>query len=308
MALLGFATPAPAAEELEDRGFEEFTVKASNGYKMTVFAFFQAGYGESSEVAIWLDRKGQAAVYLAPAVVTTTKVEADLGRLGEIDITFHPTGEGVTHPRCEPNYSVEYERGFYTGTIEFHGEEGYTDVSAKRARFSYHPIIDAVACSYTSIGETFGRDLPGARLRAWAKRGAEHLAVRAIQNRPGARVRMEAAIEERRGRIRISREIERAYPASAFHFAPDLRSAALAPSAPFAGTGLFHRNAKPTNRWTGNLSVDFPGRSNVSLTGDRFHVSLQHARLTKETFYPERRSRPSLLSTDYASLQLPKPR
>lgn len=308
VALLGFAAPAPAAEELEDRGFEEFTVKASNGYKMTVLALFQAGFGESSEVAIWLARKRQAAVYLAPGVVTTTKVEADLGDLGEIDVTFHPTGEGVTHPRCDPDYPVEYERGFYTGTIEFNGEEGYTHVDAKRARFSYQPILDALACSHSTTGEAFGRDLPGARLNAWAKRGAEHLAVRAIQSRPGARVKVEAEIEERRGRIQIARGVERIYPAGTFHFAPDLRAAALTPPAPLSGTGLFRRNAKPANRWTGNLSVDFPGRSDVSLTGERFHVSLRHARLTKETFYPERKSRPSLFSADYATLLLPKPR
>lgn len=287
LALL-FGAPAAAAEqESKANGFDAFFLKGSNGYRIFVFALFRPGYGESSDVLVTVSREGQGASYFAPGVVTDKKVEADLGELGEIDVTFRPSGErGMVSRACAPS-KVPYEKGTYVGTIEFRGEEGYTQVSAERARFSPF-VLAGIGCPYTVTDEVFGRDLPGARLLARAKLGQRQLEVRAHQNRPGRRVRIQAALEERRGRISIGRLVTFAAPANAFHFAPDLRTAALDPPAPFSGTGFFRRDAKPAGRWTGNLSVDFPGRSDVPLTGERFHVNLRHSRLVEETISPSR--------------------
>lgn len=278
---------APVASAEEDSKLDAFTLQGSNGYRIFVFALFEPGYGESSEVYIVASRKGRAVSYLAPAVVTDKKVEADLGSLGEIDVTLRLSGKkGVIHPSCAPKQRVTYEKGTYVGTIELRGEEGFTRVSTDRARFSYGPFRD-LGCSYTVIGELFGHNLPGARLLARTKVGSTKIKLQASQNRPGKRVRVEAAIAERRGRVLIGREVTSTYSARSFDFAPDLRTALLDLPAPFSGTGFFRREAKPAARWTGNLEVDFPGRSNVPLTGDRFQISLRHARLTKETRSPQ---------------------
>jgi hypothetical protein len=256
-------------------------LKGTNGYRLAVLGFFEEGYGESSEVIVLVGRKGQGAIYQAPGVVTEEKVEADLGSLGEIDVAFRPSGKiGVTHPSCDPNYRLTYEKGVYVGTIEFRGEEGYTRVSTKRARF-WFPLAD-FGCPGSVTGEAFGRDLPGARLRARTRFESSRLVLQANQNRPGQRVRVEAGLTERRGEIEISREAGAIYPADSFRFAPNLRTAVLAPPAPFSGTGLFRRGAKPAGRWTGTLRVDFPGRSGVSLTGSRFASSLMRSRIFEE--------------------------
>jgi hypothetical protein len=291
-ALLAAAPAASAAEEPETRPFDAFALQGSNGYRIFVFGIFHSGYGESGEVGILVRRKGSAAFYVAPALVTDAEFKADLGFLGEIDVVFRSSGKkGVAHPDCAPKQRIVYDKGTYVGTIEFRGEEGYTQVDTDRARFLYGSLA-SIGCSYSITSEVFGRDLPGIRLKARSRIGAGNLAMQANQGHPGARVRVTATISEKRGRIRISRGVEQTYPARALEFAPDLRFAALRPDAPFSGTGTFRRGAKQANRWSGNLSVDFPGRANVSLTGTRFHASLRHSRLVKETRSPERRSRP----------------
>jgi hypothetical protein len=283
----GAVATASAAGEPDTGAFNAFALKASNGYKLLVLASSKRGY-RHGEVLILVTGKAATVSYLAPATVTDTKVEADLGGLGRIALEFVPSGsEGVDHPVCDRSQRVPYEKGSYVGTFEFHGEEGYTDVSLTEVPFSLHPWIDFI-CGGVGTGELSGHGLPGARLAARSQQGQEHLAFRAIQNRPGARVYLEASVKEERGPIRIDREVQATSPASAFEFTSDVRFAALRPDAPFSGTGAFHRNAKKANRCTGNLTVDVPGRSNVRLTGDRCQVGLAHARFDREgTFHPD---------------------
>lgn len=291
--LVGVQTaPATAEGEPDTGAFNAFNLEGSNGYRLVVWAISSKVY-RRGQVLIFASRKRETVVYLAPAKVTDTSVEADLGSLGEIYVTFQPSGErGVAHPVCDPSQRATYEKGSYVGTIEFRGEEGYTQVRASSVPYSLHPYIDLLCSSY-SIGEVWGRGTPGARLRARMKDGRKRIELQVNQNRPGARVKVSASTDERRGRVFISREVTFSYPAPSFDFAPDLRAASFAPPAPFSGSALYLRDAAPANRWTGNLALDFPGHSNVSLTGARFRTNLVHARLTKDTIH---RHRPNLLA------------
>jgi hypothetical protein len=263
VALLIATAPASASREGDAGGFAVFNLKASNGYSMQVIAASEAGF-EHGKVLIWLIRKNSFATYFAPATVTDTTVEADLGPVGK---------------------------------IEFHGEEGYTDVTATRLPLSLHPYIDSI-CGGVGITEIAGSGIPGARLTATARKRLGRVSLQVNQNHPGARVKAQASIYEKRGRIQVYRAVEGTYSATAFHFDPQLRSASLTPPAPFAGSALFRRDAKAMNRWTGNLAVDFPGNSHVSLTGAGFETHLRHANLS------ESRSRPNRLPLSLP----PKPR
>jgi hypothetical protein len=249
---------------------------------MRVIAGSEAGF-KQGRVAIWLIRKNSFATYFAPATVTDTTVEADLGPVGKIALEFEPSGEkGKAAPVCQPDRAVPYDKGSYVGEFEFHGEEGFADVSATRLPLSLHPYIDSI-CGGLGIVEIFGSG-PGARLTATAPKRLGRVSLQVNQNRPGARVRAQASINEKRGRIRVYRAVEGTYPATAFDFDPQLRSASLAPPAPFSGSALYRRDAKEMNRWTGNLAVDFPGNSHVSLTGAGFETHLRHANLSETRF------------------------
>lgn len=291
---LGSAAAAGAASEgdtggAETGGYGIFTLKASHGYWMLVFASSKAEFKEG-EAAVWLFGRHEAALYSAPATVTDTEIRVDLGSLGRIAVDFKPTGKGEFVPKCGPREKIPYEKGFYEGEIEFHGEEGFADVSATRAPSSFPFFIEAFCGGY-SIEETIGHGLPGARLTAITRRKREKISLQVNQNRPGARVEVQAEIAEKRGRVQIERVSDGRYPATTLHFDPRLRSASLRPPAPFSGSALYRRDARPSNRWTGSLAVALPGRSNVSLTGGRFGAQLVHARVTRTPFIAERPAR-----------------
>jgi hypothetical protein len=280
MALLA-ATPAASAEGEPDTGaFNAFTVKASNGYEMLVLAGSQRGYRKGT-VLILMKDKGSAVGYSAPANVTDTVIDADLGALGRIALEFQPNGRQKRVRGCGPGEGATFAEGSYVGTIDFRGEEGYVAVDADEAPFSPALLVRLVCSGAPRVELVTGR-LPGARLRATVSQRNANVSLQVNQNRPGARVWAEATIEERRGRIRIAREVEKTYPASSFDFDPKLRFATFRPPSPFAGAALFRRDSKPANRWRGNLAVDFPGNSNVSLAGGRFRASLVPALLDKE--------------------------
>jgi hypothetical protein len=290
------AVSAPAASaigEPDTGGFGVFRLKGSNGYQMLVLANSGRGY-RSGEVLILVFGKDKYVSYQAPATVTDTLIQADLGAVGRIDVQFEPNGEKETaRSRCDPDDKLTYDDGSYMGTVEFRGEEGYTEVTATRVPPWFGFILDN--CSSLSYGELFGRTLPGARLMARARLQNGKLALQVNQNRPRARVWLTAMIKERRGPVRIERHVETVDSGISFAFHPNLRSAVLRPEDPFSGRAVFRRDAKRANHWTGTLAVDFPGRSNVSLAGPSFQVGLRHAHFTKEVSR-DRSSRLNLLA------------
>jgi hypothetical protein len=290
-----FAAPANAEGEEDTGGFGAFQLRASNGYRITAWAGSEKEF-RHGKVVLLVQGKRNSVFYLAPARVTDTTIQADLGALGTIDLVFQPSGEeGRAAPVCDRSQRLHYGKGDYVGTVDFRGEEGYTRAHAKSVPFSLHPFIDFICPGY-SRGEVVGQSFPGARLRARMKTAGDRIELQVNQNRPDARVEISASADESSGEIRIHREIRFVYPASVFDFASDLRKAALRPPAPFSGSSRYVRAAKPAHRWTGSLAVDFPGRSNVPLAGARFDPSLVHARFTEEHIHYDRPSRPNLTS------------
>lgn len=279
--LLAIAPMAGAEDEDAADPFHAFALQGSNGYRIDVWAV-EFEPADNGEVIILVTRKGRSAGYVVPATVTETRIEADLGELGRIALDLVPTGAKGTVPICEPGERYAYDKGHYVGEFEFRGEEGFTHV--RETRIAYWPgrILDLLCGTYSS-GEVFGHGVPGARLTARARAGKDRVSLQINQNRPDASVRVRASVLERRDGILIEREVGGTDPGRAFEFGGrGLTFAAARPDAPFSGTGTFRRGAKPSNRWTGNLEVDFPGRRNVPLTGERFRAKLVHARLTEE--------------------------
>ena len=99
LALLVATSSAGAEGDPEEGGFNSFTLKASNGYKMTVLGFSQTDYEEGA-VLVYLRRGNAAVLYQTPATVTARRINPDLDRLGEIDVEFRSSGaKGQTAPR-----------------------------------------------------------------------------------------------------------------------------------------------------------------------------------------------------------------
>jgi hypothetical protein len=97
-----------------------------------------------------------------------------------------------------------------------------------------------------------------------------------VKERLGARTRVSVEVEEQRGEIGIHRAVSLLAAPGALHFSRDLHTATVRPPAPFAGHGSFDGDARGAGQWTGNLTVDLPGRSDVPVTGPGFAASLEH--------------------------------
>ena len=279
------ATPAAAEGEADTGALGSFRLKGTNGYSLVVLALSKPQF-KHGEVLVIVGRRhasgSESVLYFAPAKVMPGAIEADLGPVGEISVQFEASGpvERV-HASCKRGGSITYEPGAWAGEVDITGEEGFTQVRSTRAKAIPSPFLE-VGCGGIGIGETGGHGVVGARLIARSATARRAIYMQANKNHRKARVHIEASLEERRGRLVVSREVVRWSAPAALNFDPDLRFATLKPPLPFAGSASFHRGAKPSNQWTGNLSVDFPGRAGVPLAGRRFNAALGHWERTED--------------------------
>jgi hypothetical protein len=100
-----------------------------------------------------------------------------------------------------------------------------------------------------------------------------------------------AEVEENRGEMEIHRAVGTWASADALHYDRHLRTATIRPPDPFSGHASFRFSARSKTTsactttgtaasagcWTGNLTVDLPGRPDVPLTGPGFYALLEHA-------------------------------
>jgi hypothetical protein len=289
LVMLAGAGGAGAATQPFPPGLWAFELPATHGYSVGVLAGSELATSDG-EVQIEVFGGGRDRVtYRAPATVSETALDADLGSLGRIALRAERSGlERRFQPRCDtPPY--RYEPVTYVGEVEFRGEEGYVDATASRLPLLVKPVVESQCLIYGEI-HVGGEGAAGAGLHIGSRRGAPRVQVSARTNGPGKVVELSASITERRGEIEIHRSIGRRLPHSVFSYDEDLSAAVLDPPAPFSGRGVFRRNAARAMRWSGDLQVDFPGRSNVPVTGIRFRTKLQRG----EWRYDVSRQRPRL--------------
>jgi len=263
-------------EEEKGPSLTGFGLQASNGYVLSVLAGASPD-GEEGWISLYLVRgKRMMVSYAAPATISPTTIDADLGKLGKISVIRVPTGRTRTvRWGCKPGGTKRVEAKRYEGTIEFHGEEGFAEVSATSA-----PVAYPVFCiRNTEDGGASGdKNLSGARLDVEKRRpGRYRLEFDAIQRRPGARTGVKVEVDEHRGEIAIQRSTWTWASAGALSYDRHLRTATVRPPAPFEGYGRFDRN-DPGSQWSGNLTVDLPGRSDVPVIGPGFWASLERPR------------------------------
>lgn len=244
-----------------------FRLQASNGYTL-----FVSGLGltrRSGALVLTAAKKGQEVRYEAPAAITETSIHADLGALGEISVEFRRSDKATT-VRCgkEP---IRFDSGAWAGTIDFHGEEGYTDVEATSAPGYVESAALGPFCGGVSSGGSSNR-AKGAALYVRNPGLGPELSV--YKHRPGAAALIVAYLSEWNEGIRVDRSTSEWMPGHDFSYAPSLRAATVAPPGPFSGTARFDLGEKAGRRWSGDLTVDMPGRADVPLTGPLLRAEL----------------------------------
>lgn len=242
-----------------------FRLRGENGFTIKVLAG-PPREGRPGAVLVLVSRRAEGVFYEATANVGEGSIEADLGAVGAIDVHYVPSG-GTTREgaRCAPKRKVSFDAGFYEGTIELHGEEGYTEVEATRARGEVGTAL-SLLCSRV-VNEGSGGHSPGARLVARRSVPGGEVELIARINSPTRPSRFEASVSETRGPLHIARSVRAVGLPAAFDFDVPSGHAILAPPLPFAGIGKFARSASGPADLLGDLAVDFPGNSDVRIAG-----------------------------------------
>jgi len=214
-------------------------------------------------------------LYVAPASISPTSIEAYFGAIGRVDVDFVPSGRSRTERSICGGTPVSVDSGRYEGSIDFEGEEGYSEVHADSARGEAKMAL-SVLCAGRPSWEGTGSGLPGARLIA-RHRGDRRFEFRAMKNGPDRPARFTASISENRGELEILRSVEIAAAPGSFDFDVPSGVARVSPPRPFAGEATYQRGSGKSASWQGNLSVDFPGRADLRLTGSDTRASLVRA-------------------------------
>jgi hypothetical protein len=200
--------------------------------------------------------------------VTETSIQANLDELGEISASFHPNGQTKTfHLQCSKQ-SFSFESGSYEGKIDFHGEEGYTEIETTSAPSA----ISLFSICFTVSRSGGGRTRPGAEL--YLRTPGLGPAFGVVKHRPSATAHFYVSVAEYRSGISITRSTSLRARAGSFRFDRRLRRATVHPPAPFSGTATFNRSKRANRRWQGDLAVDLPGRADIPLTGPQIRAYL----------------------------------
>jgi hypothetical protein len=252
-----------------------FSVRASNGFSLKVIGLRNSKTGESGLIAFVSGRNSSVVYSTQDAVVTDTSIKADLGEVGRIDVDFVPSGKPRTERAECGGKRFTFDSGHYDGVIDFEGEHGYSQAHVKSARGEARLLL-SIVCAEPTGSEGRGGHSPGARLTARTK-GRTPFEFVAMKNSPSRPTRLAASLEEKRGTVEIARAVGITAPPGAFAFDVPSGTATVDPPAPFAGRAVYHRRRGGSSTWRGDLSVDFPGRPNVGLTGGSARASLERA-------------------------------
>lgn len=246
-----------------------FKLRMSNGYFLHGLAIDGEELEAHDEIVLFVGRKGSGVVYFARqgVKVTETTISARLGDIGSVDLHFVPSGKPETETIPCKRHPIEFDSGYYEGRFDFEGEENYAE--AHRSRIGGEASFVVSFICRGGLDEGIGGHAPGARLRVRRQWGGDRVEFEATKNSPSRPSRFRASIEERNGNLGIEREVGDAAGPGAFQFDVPGQKAALKPPSPFSGSARLLRRGNQPGRLFGSLTVNFPGRSNVSLRGAR---------------------------------------
>jgi hypothetical protein len=271
--------PAHGKIEVEPR----FQLAGSHGYRILVSA-------RQATVTIGVERAnttraGTSTTYVARGVSGPNGIHADFHQFGRLDLTFHATAEAVRGlpPDCFGGTTgAATIPGYFTGTIDFEGQGGYTAVHSHRIRGEVvlppTEQCPLVAGGTNPLFEDPAAELPPSKTRvtlfAFVKAGTGGLEF--LARREGKT----GYVAERYGTVGRIGIVSVAYavgPKSSFASNPQVSFGTVRPPAPFSGSATLSRGSAGKRSWTGTLAVTFPGEPPVSLVGPEFRTSLSRS-------------------------------
>jgi hypothetical protein len=273
------AAPPPSAQV--PTHLTRFSLRSSNGYKVSVSAL-------GNSVDLDVSRGSAYSAYFGQRQGNAKRLSATFGELGRVSVRFHPSGKVIrSQPQsgCKGPDHITTRTGVFVGQIRFSGEGGYTSLSAHRARGTVQSPLSLIGCKSESFFHHGGRPHPkhhGSRSHPSREPtltvqspDSETGQTSFIATAPGSiGVPVSAFTSEKVGSLLVLRSVLALGSPQAFLFDNALSSATVTPPAPFDGTASFLRNPDGTITWAGDLTVSFPGKPDVALTGPTFRAKL----------------------------------
>jgi hypothetical protein len=256
--------PAPVAPLPIPR---DFRVQATNGYTLEMVGE-PPRKGTSGSLLLIASAEGRQVTYKAPATVTETSIQADLGALGEISVNFQRSDRATSAP-CDKT-KVRFDSGSWVGTITFHGEDGYTSAEATSAPGD----VDWSLGGFCGPGFNSGSSGPRRGAELFVRNPGLGPQLTVYSHRPGAAALIYVHVSEYIDGISIERMTSAWIPGRDFAYDQRLRTATVAPPAPFSGAARFDLARTAGRRWSGDLTVEMPGRADVPLTGASLRATL----------------------------------
>ncbi len=253
--------------------YARFTAKASNGYKILVSSTF----GEFGAVRLIAFRKSMATEYSTfDGHADGSEIVAGFRGLGHISVKFHPSSPGprpfsAASPTCHAVGKSRNMRGTFRGYIYFRGEGGFTklrirqargDAGVTRLRCGGPPPLGPVG-----KGPEVVASIPGGEFRVGSDafdvvRGVSSPdLLGTLQLTPAARktVPYLAEIREDRRLTSIERIATADGSKESLAVSESGQRAVIQPPSPF--TGKANLAMCPREDWSGNLAVQFPGKT-----------------------------------------------
>jgi hypothetical protein len=279
-AAAGPGGPPRHAAEVEPR----FQLAGTHGYRLLVSA-------RGATVTIGVNSKsstphaGSSTTYVARGTVGPHGIHASFRQFGRVDVKFHATAEAV---RGLPSDCVGGTSGaatipgYFTGTVDFRGQGGYTVGRAHRVKGEVvlppTEQCPLVAGGADPLFENPGDALPPAKTRmtlsALDKSGTGGLLfVARGEGKSGFFAERFGTL----GRIGILSYAYAVGPRSTFRSDPRVSFGTVHPPKPFVGSATLRRGPHGKRSWTGDLEATFPGGERVPLTGEDFHTTLSRS-------------------------------
>ncbi len=271
------ATASPGHFTLPAMHRSEFTLPASNGYRLQVT--------ETGNRQIYLTAKhgGSSVTYDVQGRKTEQDgIEAKLPGVGRISMRFKQVGRTKHSPpidNCKGDGS-DTERGVFRGTIVFNGEKGFTRARAHRASGTVHNSAKEI-CAREKEGKG-NSSFHTTFLAAVAPRDRGLLSFFAAKFSSDSisepeQTAYSASLIQLRGSMSVSHTVSQIASGESFALGEPSRrptTASVAPPSPFVGTANFQLESNSTASWTGPLSVELPGLDPVGFAGPKFSAEL----------------------------------
>lgn len=268
-----------------------FDIDAKRGYRLSVIA-------EGNLVALEISRPRKRAqrdslaarfdqavtAYVARGTVTPGRIAASFGKFGSVDMRFRPSGRAIEshfRRRCRGADHITKLLGVFVGNVRFQGERRFLAVRAHRAKGSVRSPL-RLECSGGPIRPT-SQARSARAVRTPPSAVPTFLSVGRRQTVNSTEL---LAFSAGKATLLLVVDAKSLGTMAEFHYALSLTpakalvanealtAATLKPPAPFDGKGTYRAAPDGTTRWSGSLSVIFPGAPRLPLTGDQFEAEL----------------------------------